>query len=99
MAELVSQGRCATSPLRGQRETIRRAHTVHPITAVQSEYSLGAGTSNEEILRRSRSWASRSWPTPAWTRFLSGRFSSPDELDEATSPPWPRFTGANLDRT
>ncbi len=52
MAELVARrARCATSASpRRRRETIRRAHAVHPISALQTEYSLWARDPEAEIL-------------------------------------------------
>ena len=61
-------------------DTIRRAHAVHPVTALQSEYSLWWRTPEKEILRPSRSWGSASSPTAHWARG-----SSRGTIDASTS--------------
>ena len=55
-------------------QTIRRAHAVQPVTALQSEYSLWWREPEKECCRRSRSWASASCPfSPLGKGFLTGR--------------------------
>ena len=86
-------------PQRGGAETIRRGHAVHPITAVQTEYSLWTRDPEAEVLPTCRElgigYVSYS---PLGRGFLSGRFSSPDELDaDDFRRSGPRFTGANLE--
>src|SRR5581483_9099055 len=55
MAKLVAQGKVRYLGLSEARpETIRRAHKVHPIAAVQTEYSLLYRTEAEETLRTTR---------------------------------------------
>ncbi len=50
-------------------QTIRRAHAVQPVTALQSEYSLWWGEPEEEVIcRRSRSSASGSFHSARWAR-------------------------------
>ena len=64
-------------------ETIRRAHAVHPITALQTEYSLFAREPEAEILPTCRELGIGFVAySPLGRGFLSGRFTSPDELDE-----------------
>jgi aryl-alcohol dehydrogenase-like predicted oxidoreductase len=100
MAELVTEGKVRHLGLsEAGPETIRRAHAVHPITALQTEYSLWTRDLEAEIM-----------PTldelgiglvaysPLGRGFLSGRFSRPEELDEGDYRRYgPRFTGENLE--
>ena len=102
LAELVQQGKILHIGLsEAAPETIRRAHAVHPIAAVQTEYSLWTRDPAEaEILPVCRElgvgFVSYS---PLGRGFLSGRFKSPDELDEGDfRRHGPRFTGENLDQ-
>jgi aryl-alcohol dehydrogenase-like predicted oxidoreductase len=99
MAELVQQGKVRHIGLsEAAPETIRRAHAVHPITAVQTEYSLWTRDPEAEVIPTCRElgigFVSYS---PLGRGFLSGRFKSPDELDESDfRRHGPRFTGQNL---
>jgi aryl-alcohol dehydrogenase-like predicted oxidoreductase len=100
MAELVQQGKVRHIGLsEAAPETIRRAHAVHPITALQSEYSLWSRDVEVEILPTCRELGIGFVPySPLGRGFLSGRFTSPDELDEGDfRRSGPRFTGENLD--
>ena len=100
MAELVQQGKVLHLGLsEAAPETIRRAHAVHPITAVQTEYSLWTRDPETEILPTCRELGIGFVPySPLGRGFLSGRFKSPDELDENDfRRSGPRFTGENLD--
>jgi len=99
MAELVSEGKVRYLGLsEASAETIRRAHVVHPITAVQTEYSLWTRDVEAEILPTLEELGIALVAySPLGRGFLSGRFSSPDELDEGDFRRYgPRFTGANL---
>jgi aryl-alcohol dehydrogenase-like predicted oxidoreductase len=99
MAELVAAGKVRHLGLsEASAETIRRAHAVHPITAVQSEYSLWTRDVEDEILPTLRELGIGLVAySPLGRGFLSGRFSSPDELDEGDfRRSGPRFTGSNL---
>jgi aryl-alcohol dehydrogenase-like predicted oxidoreductase len=99
MAELVEQGKVRHIGLsEAAPETIRRAHAVHPITAVQTEYSLWTRDPEPEVLPTCRELGIGFVPySPLGRGFLSGRFSSPDELDEGDfRRRGPRFTGENL---
>ena len=80
-------------------ETIRRAHAVHPITAVQTEYSLWTRDPEAEVLPTCRELGIGFVPySPLGRGFLSGRFKSPEDLDEGDfRRRGPRFTGENLD--
>ncbi len=99
MAELVKEGKVRYLGLsEASAETIRRAHAVHPITAVQSEYSLWTRELEEEILPTLEALGIALVAySPLGRGFLSGRFSSPEELDEGDfRRHGPRFTGENL---
>jgi aryl-alcohol dehydrogenase-like predicted oxidoreductase len=100
MAELVQQGKVRHIGLsEAAAETIRRAHKVHPITAVQTEYSLWSREPKTEILPTCRELGIGFVPySPLGRGFLSGRFTSPDELDANDfRRTGPRFTGENLE--
>src|SRR6202162_4371925 len=99
MAELVEQGKILHIGLsEAAPETIRRAHAVHPITAVQTEYSLWTRDPEAEVLPTCRELGIGFVPySPLGRGFLSGRFKSPEELDENDfRRHGPRFTGENL---
>jgi aryl-alcohol dehydrogenase-like predicted oxidoreductase len=100
MAELVEQGKVRHLGLsEAAPETIRRAHAVHPITAVQTEYSLWTRDPEAEILPTCRELGIGFVPySPLGRGFLSGRFKSPEDLDESDfRRHGPRFTGSNLE--
>jgi aryl-alcohol dehydrogenase-like predicted oxidoreductase len=100
MAELVEEGKVIHLGLsEAAPETIRRAHAVHPITAVQTEYSVFARQPETEILPTCRELGIGFVAySPLGRGFLSGRFSSPDELaDDDFRRTQPRFQGENLE--
>jgi aryl-alcohol dehydrogenase-like predicted oxidoreductase len=100
MAELIKEGKILHIGLsEAAPETIRRAHAVHPIAAVQTEYSLWTRDPEAEILPTCRELGIGFVPySPLGRGFLSGRFTSPDELDENDfRRNGPRFTGENLE--
>jgi aryl-alcohol dehydrogenase-like predicted oxidoreductase len=100
MAELVEQCKVRHLGLsEASAETIRRAHAVHPITAVQSEYSLWTRDLEAEILPTLQELGIGLVAySPLGRGFLSGRFSSPEELDQGDFRRYgPRFTGENLE--
>ncbi|HEX3262740.1 MAG TPA: aldo/keto reductase [Solirubrobacterales bacterium] len=100
MAELVEQGKVRHIGLsEAAPETIRRAHAVHPVSAVQTEYSLWTRDPEAEVLPTCRELGIGFVPySPLGRGFLSGRFKSPDELDEGDfRRSGPRFTGENLE--
>ncbi len=100
MADLVSDGKIRHIGLsEAAPETIRRANAVHPITAVQSEYSLWTRDPEAGVLATCRELGIGFVPySPLGRGFLAGRFASPDELDENDfRRSGPRFTGQNLD--
>jgi aryl-alcohol dehydrogenase-like predicted oxidoreductase len=99
MAELVAAGKVRHLGLsEASAATIRRAHAVHPITAVQTEYSLWTRDVEAEILPTLRELGIALVAySPLGRGFLSGRFTSPEDLDEGDyRRHGPRFTGENL---
>ncbi|GHI03848.1 aldo/keto reductase [Streptomyces cellostaticus] len=100
LAELVTEGKVRHIGLsEASAETIRRAHAVHPVTAVQSEYSLWTRDVEAEVMPACRELGIGFVPySPLGRGFLAGRFSSAEELDEND---WrrssPRFTDANIE--
>jgi aryl-alcohol dehydrogenase-like predicted oxidoreductase len=100
MAELVAQGKILHIGLsEAAAETIRRAQAVHPITAVQTEYSLWTRDPEAEVLPTCRELGIGFVPySPLGRGFLSGRFTKPEDLDEGDfRRKGPRFTGENLE--
>lgn len=100
MAELVREGKVRHIGLsEASAETIRRAHAVHPLAAVQSEYSLWTRDVEEEVLPTLEELGIALVAySPLGRGFLSGRFSSPEELDEGDFRRYgPRFGGENLE--
>ena len=100
MAELVQAGKVRYLGLsEAGARTIRRAQAVHPITAVQTEYSLWTRDVEAEILGTLRELGIALVAySPLGRGFLSGRFKSPDELEEGDyRRHGPRFTGQNLE--
>jgi aryl-alcohol dehydrogenase-like predicted oxidoreductase len=101
LAELVAAGKVKHLGLsEAGAQTIRRAHAVHPITALQSEYSLWTRDPEGEILDTCRELGIGLVAySPLGRGFLAGRFTSPDELDDGDfRKNHPRFSGENLDR-
>ncbi len=101
MAELVAAGKVRHLGLsEASAETIRRAHAVHPIAALQSEYSLWTRDPEGAILDTLRELGIGLVAySPLGRGFLAGRFASPDELDDGDfRKNHPRFTGENLAR-
>ena len=101
MAELVEEGKVRHLGLsEAAPETIRRAHAVHPITALQTEYSLWTRDVEAEILPLCRQLGIGFVPySPLGRGFLAHRFSSPDEIAEGDfRRSNPRFQGENWER-
>jgi aryl-alcohol dehydrogenase-like predicted oxidoreductase len=99
MAELVAEGKIRHIGLsEAAADTIRRANAVHPIAAVQTEYSLWSRDPENEVLPTCRELGIGFVPySPLGRGFLAGRFTSPDELEEGDfRRSGPRFTGDNL---
>jgi len=100
MAELVQQGKIKHIGLsEAAPDTIRRGHAVHPITAVQTEYSMWTRDPETGVLPTCRELGIGFVPySPLGRGFLSGRFKSHDDLDPSDfRRSNPRFTGENLD--
>ncbi|MBE7381290.1 MAG: aldo/keto reductase [Leptolyngbya sp. SIO1E4] len=79
-------------------ETIRRAHAVHPITALQTEYSLWSREPEDEILPTIRELGIGFVPySPLGRGFLTGAFQSPDDFaPDDYRRLSPRFQGENF---
>ena len=80
--------------------TLRRAHRTHPITALQTEYSLWSRDPEDELLPVCRELGiSFVAYSPLGRGFLTGRFTSTEELaPEDFRRNHPRFQGENLTR-
>jgi aryl-alcohol dehydrogenase-like predicted oxidoreductase len=101
MKELVEAGKVRYLGLsEASPETIRRAHAVHPITALQTEYSLWSRDPEERILPTVRELGIGFVAySPLGRGFLSGRFRSPSDFpDDDFRRHHPRFQGENFDR-
>jgi aryl-alcohol dehydrogenase-like predicted oxidoreductase len=101
MAELVEHGKVRHLGLsEAAPETIRRANATHPITALQTEYSLWSRDPEDEILPTVRELGIGFVAySPLGRGFLSGRFRSPDDLPEGDfRRSNPRFQGENFHR-
>jgi aryl-alcohol dehydrogenase-like predicted oxidoreductase len=101
MAELVRQGKVRYLGLsEAAPATIRRAHAVHPITALQTEYSLWSREPEAEILRTVRELGIGFVAySPLGRAFLTGEVKGPGTLaEDDRRRDWPRFTGENLRR-
>lgn len=100
LAELVREGKVRHIGLsEASPELIRRAHAVHPITALQGEYSIWARDLEPEVLPTLRELGIGLVAySPLGRGFLSGRFESPDELDPNDfRRRQPRLVGENLE--
>jgi aryl-alcohol dehydrogenase-like predicted oxidoreductase len=101
MADLVRAGKVRTLGLsEAGAATIRRAHKVHPITAIQSEYSLWSRDPEDEILPTVEELGIGFVAySPLGRGFLAGRFKS---IDDLAPDDWrrnsPRFQGDNFAR-
>ena len=101
MAELVRQGKVRHLGLsEAAPATIRRAHAVHPIAALQTEYSLWSRDPEDQILPTVRELGIGFVAySPLGRGFLTGQIRSPDDLD---ADDWrrqaPRFQGENFQR-
>lgn len=101
MAELVEQGKVKALGLsEASAETIRRAHAVHPIAAVQTEYSLWSRDVEESVLPALRELGIALVAySPLGRGFLTGAIKSVDDLPEddyrRTAP---RFSAENLEK-
>jgi aryl-alcohol dehydrogenase-like predicted oxidoreductase len=101
MAKLVEQGKIRHIGLsEASAKTLRRAAAVHPITALQSEYSLWTRDPEEEILATCRELGIGFVAySPLGRGFLAGRFRTQKDFEAGDyRQNSPRFQGQNLDR-
>lgn len=99
MAELVKEGKVRFLGMsEAAPETIRRAHAVHPITALQTEYSLWTRDPEDQILATVRELGIGFVAySPLGRGFLSGQFKTPDDIPENDfRRNNPRFQGENF---
>lgn len=99
LAELVQEGKIRHIGLsEAAPETIRRAHAVHPVAALQTEYSLWSRDPEQEILPTVRELGIGFVPySPLGRGFLTGTIRSVEQLDEDDfRRNNPRFAGENL---
>src|SRR5580704_14040276 len=101
LAKLVAEGKVRHIGLsEAGPATIRRAHAVHPVAALQTEYSLWTRDPEIELLPLLRKLGIGFVPySPLGHGFLTGKIRSPDDL---SADDWrktnPRFTGENFKR-
>jgi aryl-alcohol dehydrogenase-like predicted oxidoreductase len=102
MAELVKAGKVKYLGLsEASPATIRRAHKVHPITALQTEYSLWERTPEKEIFPTIRELGIGFVPySPLGRGFLTGTITKPSDLpgSDVRTQRMPRFAGENFDK-
>jgi aryl-alcohol dehydrogenase-like predicted oxidoreductase len=101
LSELVEEGKVRFVGLsEANPETIRRAHRVHPITAVQSEYSLWTRDPEAEVLPLLRELGIGFVAySPLGRGFLTGRIRSRDQFDAGDFRSGnPRFAAGNFER-
>ncbi len=101
MAELVRAGKVRHLGLsEAAPETIRRAHDVHPISALQTEWSLWSREIEAEIVPTCRELGIGIVPySPLGRGFLTGRFASRDDLSgDDFRLHGPRFAEGNFER-
>jgi aryl-alcohol dehydrogenase-like predicted oxidoreductase len=101
MADLVREGKVRHLGLsEASAKTVQRAHQVHPIAALQTEYSLWTRDVEEEILPTIRALGIGFVPySPLGRGFLTGTIKSADALDASDyRRNAPRFQGENLTR-
>jgi len=101
MADLVRQGKVRYLGLsEASAQTIRRAHVIHPITALQTEYSLWSRDVEDEILPAIRELGVGFVAySPLGRGFLTGQIKRPEDIQEGD---WrknhPRFQGENFQK-
>jgi aryl-alcohol dehydrogenase-like predicted oxidoreductase len=99
LADLVAEGKVGHIGLsEAWVETIRRAHAVHPITALQSEYSLWTRDQEDQVLPVLRELGIGFVAySPLGRGFLTGNIRSADQFDATDSRAGnPRFSGENF---
>jgi aryl-alcohol dehydrogenase-like predicted oxidoreductase len=100
MGELVAEGKVRYLGLsEASPRTIRRAHAVHPITALQTEYSLWTRDPEHELLALVRELGIGFVPySPLGRGFLTGQITSPDDFSSSDfRASNPRFLHENFD--
>jgi aryl-alcohol dehydrogenase-like predicted oxidoreductase len=100
MAELVVEGKVRHLGLsEAGPDTLRRASAVHPIAALQSEWSLWSRDIEEDIVPTARELGIGIVAySPLGRGFLTGQITSPDDFPEGDFRKYlPRFTGTNFD--
>ncbi|MEV5609847.1 aldo/keto reductase [Streptomyces sp. NPDC052225] len=101
LAELVEEGKVRHLGLsEAGPETLRRAHAVHPIAALQSEYSLWTRDLEADVLPVCRELGIGIVPfSPLGRGFLTGRYRSTEALEDGDMRrAQPRFADGNLER-
>ncbi len=101
MKELVQAGKIRHIGLsEAAPQTIERAHAVHPITALQTEYSLWSREPEDEIIPTLEKLGIGFVPySPLGRGFLTGQFQSPDDFDKDDyRRQSPRFQGENFEK-
>jgi aryl-alcohol dehydrogenase-like predicted oxidoreductase len=101
MAELVQTGKVRHLGIsEAAPSTIRRAHAVHPVTALQTEWSLWSRDPEDELLPLVRELGIGFVPySPLGRGFLTGQFRTPDDIPEDDfRRSNPRFEGENFTR-
>jgi aryl-alcohol dehydrogenase-like predicted oxidoreductase len=100
MGELVSQGKVRYLGLSEVGpDTLQRAHSVHPITALQSEYSLWTRDAEKEVLPRCRELGVGFVPfSPLGRGFLTGKIERPEFGEDDMRRGLPRFQAENFQK-
>lgn len=101
MAKLVEEGKIKYLGLsEASAETLRKANSVHPITALQSEYSIWSRDVEGEILSTcDELGVTLVAYSPLGRGFLTGRFKKPDDLSAGDYRHYsPRFQGDNFEK-
>ena len=101
MARFVDEGKVRFLGLsEASAATLRRAHAVHPITALQSEYSLWTRDPEDAVLAACRDLGVGFVPySPLGRGFLTGAITSPDDFEDGDSRRSnPRFQGGNFQK-
>jgi aryl-alcohol dehydrogenase-like predicted oxidoreductase len=101
MAQLVKEGKIRGIGLSEvSAETLRKAHAVHPITAVQTEYSLWSREPEDEIINVCKELGVSFVPySPLGRGFLTGRFKKFEDLEATDYRRFsPRFQGENFQK-
>jgi aryl-alcohol dehydrogenase-like predicted oxidoreductase len=101
MAKLLTEGKVRQIGLSEvSADTVRRAHKVHPLAAIQSEYSLWSREPEEDLLPVLKELGITLVAySPLGRGFLAGRFQKPEDM---AADDWrrgnPRFQGENFNR-